>query len=43
MSISVVKDAIGALERLLSEAKNALAQVEREVFHLWTITMGRLV
>jgi hypothetical protein len=36
MNISVVKNAIGALEKLLSEAKNALAQVEREVFHLWS-------
>ena len=35
MNIRVVKNAIGTLEKLISEAKNALAQVEREVFHLW--------
>src|SRR5205807_3830562 len=35
MNIPVVKNAIGTLEKLLSEAKNALVQVEREVFHLW--------
>jgi hypothetical protein len=35
MNIPVVKNAIGTLEKLLSEAKNALAQVEREVFQLW--------
>lgn len=35
MNKSVVKNAIGTLDKLLSEAKNALAQVEREVFNLW--------
>jgi len=34
MNIPVVKNAVGALEKLLSEAKNALWQVEREVFGL---------
>jgi len=36
MNPPAVKNAIGTLEKLLSKAKNALAQVEREVFHLWT-------
>jgi hypothetical protein len=40
MNIPVVKNAIGTLEKLLSEAKRALAQVEREVFHLWNYRVG---
>jgi hypothetical protein len=32
MNSEVVKNAIGALDKLLSQTKNALWQVEREVF-----------
>lgn len=36
MNSEVVKKAIGTLDELLSKAKSALAQVEREVFKIWT-------
>jgi hypothetical protein len=35
MNIQVAKNASGNFQKLLNEAKNALRQVERDVFHLW--------
>jgi hypothetical protein len=36
MDSQVAKNAIGTLDEILSKAKRALAQVEREVFKIWT-------
>lgn len=35
MNTEAIKNAIGVLDSLLSDAKRALSQVEEEVFHLW--------
>jgi hypothetical protein len=41
MNITVIRNAIGTLEQLLSKASDALSQIEREVFNLYAFGRAR--